>query len=248
VESQTTLKKRLQNRNLQDTKSVMEEKIKPEAGDTGEEAKVPGESGTPKEGPAEEPAEEPVVRKSARARIQELVKQREEAIRLAQKPTKPRPSEEEGLEEGEGGEEEFVDRKTVRKIIASEIGKAIKEAIAPLSQPILDVFDQQELTEALQEFPDQAKNKAFIQKVVKYGETHKTVPFRDIIQLKLAEIGKSGVKSPEEEEAEKTRIGGKPSPTGRREPSAVKKETKELEKEAKEASPEEMEEALERGF
>ena len=87
MESQTTLKKRLQNRNLQDTKSVMEEKIKPEAGDTGEEAKVPGESGTPKEGPAEEPAEEPVVRKSARARIQELVKQREEAIRLAQKPT-----------------------------------------------------------------------------------------------------------------------------------------------------------------
>ena len=248
MESQTTLKKRLQNRNLQDTKSVMEEKIKPEAGDTGEEAKVPGESGTPKEGPAEEPAEEPVVRKSARARIQELVKQREEAIRLAQKPTKPRPSEEEGLEEGEGGEEEFVDRKTVRKIIASEIGKAIKEAIAPLSQPILDVFDQQELTEALQEFPDQAKDKAFIQKVVKYGETHKTVPFRDIILLRLAETGKSGVKSPEEEEAEKTRIGGKPSPTGRREPSPVKKETKELEKEAKEASPEEMEEALERGF
>jgi len=248
VESQTTLKKRLQNRNLQDTKSVMEEEKKPEAGDTGKEAKVPGESGTPKEGPAEEPAEEPVVRKSARARIQELVKQREEAIALARKPTKPRPSEEEGLEEGEGGEEEYVDKKTVRKIIASAIGKAIKEAIAPLSQPILDVFDQQELTEALQEFPDQAKNKAFIQKVVKYGETHKTVPFRDIIQLKLAEIGKSGVKSPEEEEAEKTRIGGKPSPTGRREPSVVKKETKELEKEAKEASPEEMEEALERGF
>ena len=229
----------------------MEEEKKPETGGTGkeEEAKTLGESGTLKEAPAEKPAEEPVtVRKSARARIQELVKQREEAIALAQKPTKPQPSEEEGLEEGEGGEEEFVDKKTVKKIIASAIGKAIKEAIGPLSQPILDVFDQQELTEALQEFPDQAKDKSFIKKVVKYGETHTTVPFRDIIQIQLAKEGKSGVSSPEEEEADKTRIGGKPSSTGRRESSATKKETKDLEKEVRETSKEEMDEALEGGF
>ena len=230
-----------------------EEEKKPEAEEIGKEKPKPGESGTPKESPAEEPkkeepVEEPEVRKSARTRIRELVKQREEAIALARKPTKPQPSEEEGLEEGEGGEEEFVDKKTVRKIIASAIGKAIKEAIAPLTQPILDVFDQQELTEALSGFPEQAKDKAFIRKVIKYGETHTTVPFRDIIQVELAREGKSGVSSSEEEEAGKTRIGGKPSPTGRREPSVTKKETKDLEKELKEASKEEIDEALKGGI